>query len=215
MKSAILAAGMVLLLCTAACAQHGVTAKGLKIGFGFADISTEYSELNDLVDSRVGFNGGAFLTYSINRRFAVQPELLYVSKGAGKSALFFSVTWSIDYLEVPVLAKFDLKPNGPLHPNLLAGPALGILLSSKFHIFGDSYDVADGLKSTDLGFVFGGELDYRHITLDVRYTLGLVNTIDAAKINKLTGAQPNDLYYLEGDPTSKNTNLAFMLGYRF
>jgi len=225
MKNLILLVGMILVLCVTASAQQagatpqttvGVTGKGLKLGFGIANISTEYAELNDFLDSRVGFSGGAFLTYALSRQFAVQPEILYVSKGASKDFFFFNAHWNLDYLEIPVLLKFNLMPEGKLQPSLYAGPALDVLMASKFHIIDETYDIKDYTKSMDFGLVFGAGLDYKHITFDVRYALGLTNVVDAAeKINEATGAVPGDSYYLEGDPTVKNTDLSFMIGARF
>jgi len=62
--------------------------------------------------------------------------------------------------------------------------------------------------------VFGGGIDYKRVTLDVRYTLGLANTIDADKVNSISGEEPGDNLYLEGDPSVKNRNLSFMIGVR-
>ena len=219
MKNLILLVAMILLLCVAVSAQEttvGITGKGLKVGFGIANITTDYSELNEFLDSRVGFSGGAFLTYTINRQFAVQPEILYVSKGAAKDLFFFNAHLNLDYLEIPVLLKFDLMPEGKLHLSPYIGPALDVLLASKFHIINETYDIKDFTKSTDFSLVFGLGLDYKHVTFDVRYDLGLTGIVDAAdKINDVTGAVPDDPYYLEGNPTVKNTDLAFMIGYRF
>jgi hypothetical protein len=218
MKNVILIGGIILLLCAAANAQKpipGVTGMGFKIGLGVAKINTDYDELDEFLDSRVGFSGGAYLTYSFNRQFAVQPEILYVMKGAEKDLFLFSAEWSIDYLEVPVLLKFDILPDGPAHPNLFVGPAMSVLMSSKLHALDYEVDVSDGMKTTDFSLVFGGGLDYKHFTFDVRYTLGLANTIDAKKVNEITEAEPDDWYYLEGDPSVKNTNISFMVGVRF
>ncbi len=219
MTKVFMLAGLVLLICVAASAQQaavGVTGKGVKLGFDIAKINTDYNELDDFLDTRVGFTGGAFLTYSLNRQFAVQPELLFVSKGAEKDLFFVSAEWSMNYLEVPVLLKYDIVPDGKLRPNVFAGPAFALLLSSKVRFMDYSYDVADYLKSMDVGFVFGAGIDYKRVTFDARYTLGLVGTIDAAdKINDLTGEGPGDSFYLEGDPSVKNTVLSFMVGVRF
>jgi hypothetical protein len=219
MKNLILLVGTILLLCVAASAQEsavGVTGKGLKLGFGIANISTEYQELNDFLDSRMGFSGGVFLTYRLNRQFAVQPEILYVTKGAEKDFFFFNAHLNLDYFEIPVLLKFDFMPDGKFHPNLFAGPALDVLLASKFHIIGEAYDIKEYTTSTDFGLVFGGGVDYKRVTFDIRYTLGLTNIVDAAdKINEATGAEPGDSYYLAGNPSVKNTNVSFMVGVRF
>lgn len=217
MRHLILIVGTILLLCAAVNAQEwtsGITGKGLKLGFDISSINTDYDELDKFLDSRVGFSGGVYLTYAFARQFAVQPEILYVNKGAEKDLFIFSAHWSIDYVEVPVLLKCDLVPKGQAHPNLFAGPAMSILVSSEVGGLGVSYDVTDGMKSVDFGLVFGGGVDYKRITFDIRYTLGLANTVDVAKVNAITGAEPDDFYYLIGDPSVKNTNISFMVGVR-
>jgi hypothetical protein len=217
MKRVLLVVGIILSLCVAASAQGpsaGIIGKGLKLGFDVSNISTDYKDLNEFLDSRIGVTGGAFLTYGINRQFAVQPEILYVTKGVEKNLILVSAHWSMDYLEVPVLLKFNIVPDGRVQPNLFAGPALDILLSSELGVAGYNFDVKDGMKSTDFGLVFGGGFDCRRITFDLRYTLGLANTIDAKKVNAVTEAEPDDWYYLEGDPSVKNTNFSFMFGVR-
>jgi opacity protein-like surface antigen len=224
MKRVILLVGTILLLCVAASAQEaastqpsavGVTGKGLKLGFDIASINTDYDELDEFLDSRAGFSGGAFLTYSLSRQFAIQPEILYVTKGAEKGVFIFNAYWSMDYLEIPVLMKCNLAPDGRVRPTLFAGPALSYLLGSKIGAINESIDVADGMKTLDIGLVFGGGLDYKRVTFDVRYTMGLMNTVDADKVNEATGAEVDDFYYLEGDPSVKNTNISFMFGVLF
>ncbi len=218
MKKLFVAVAILLLFSVGVSAQvvtKGITGKGVKLGFDIAKINTDAADLDEFLDSRSGFIGGAYLTYAISPRFAVQPEILYVMKGAAKDLIIINATWATDYLEIPVLLKFDIMPQGPAHPNLFVGPALDILLSSKFDILDYSFDVSDGMKTMDFSLVFGGGVDYKHFTFDARYTLGLANTVDAAKINELTEAQPDDFYYLEGDPSIKNTNLSFMVGVRF
>jgi hypothetical protein len=92
---------------------------------------------------------------------------------------------------------------------------MSVLLSSKMHALSYEYDVTDGMKTLDYSLVFGGGIDYKHFCFDVRYTLGLANIVDAAKVNEITGAESGDFYYLEGDPSIKNTNISFMFGIRF
>jgi hypothetical protein len=217
MKKLLLLAVIILLPGVAKSAQEvttGVTGKGFKLGFTIASINTAYDELNDFLDSRVGFTGGAFLTYNLSRQFAVQPEILYAYKGAEKNIFFVDPYWFTDYLEFPVLLKYDLVPAGPFHPNLFVGPAISVLLKSEVGYSDRSLDVSDGTKSLDVGLVFGGGIDYKRVTLDVRYTLGLANTIDADKVNGISGEEPGDNLYLEGDPSVKNRNLSFMIGVR-
>lgn len=222
MKRVIMLGGLILLLCVSVCAQKpevGITGYGAKLGLSFAGINTDYDEFDEFLDSRTGFTAGAFLTYSLNRQFAIQPELLYVSKGAEKDLFFVTPEWSMDYLEIPILLKFDIIPQGPLHPNLFAGPAFALLLSSEISASDYSADVADYMKSMDVSLVFGGGIDYKRITFDVRYTMGLGGVLDVADAidewNEYTDAEPGDFYYLEEEPSVKNTNLTFLIGVKF
>jgi hypothetical protein len=218
MKKLLLAVGIVLFLCVAANAQKpipGVTGMGFKLGLAITSINTDYDELDAFLDSRDAFMGGAYLTYSFSPQLAIQPEIYYVSKGAAKDFFLFDAHWSIDYLEVPVLLKFDIMPQGPAHPNLFAGPALGVMIGSEIGALDESIDVADGMKTIDYSLVFGGGVDYKRFVLDIRYTLGLANVIDAAKVNEITGEEPGDYFYLEGDPSVKNNTIAILIGVKF
>ncbi len=219
MKNLVLTMGVVLFLCGAAGAQEtagGITGQGFKLGIGIANISTDYEELNEFLDSRVGFSGGVFLTYAIDRQFSIQPEILYVSKGAAKDFFFFDAHWNLDYLEIPVLLKLDLAPEDKVHPSLFAGPALDILMASKFHVLNEEYDIKDFTKSMDVSLIFGAGLDYKRVTFDIRYSLGLSGVVDVGQgINEATGAEEGDAYYLDGTPSVKNTDIQFMAGVRF
>ncbi|MDD4050714.1 MAG: porin family protein [candidate division Zixibacteria bacterium] len=218
MRRLFMAVALVVLFTVGVSAQQaipGVTGKGFKLGLALTDISTDVDELNEFLDVRDAFIGGAFLTYKFDRHFAVQPEILYVSKGAEKGIFIFNAHWAIDYLEVPILLKYDLLPDRSAHPNLFVGPALGVMLSSELGFLGESIDVTDGMKTIDFSLVFGGGLDYKHFIFDVRYTVGLANTVDADKVNELSGAEPDDFYYLSSAPSLKNRNLSFMIGVRF
>jgi hypothetical protein len=140
-------------------------------------------------------------------------------KGAEKGTFLFSAEWSMNYLEVPVLLKFDMVPTGPLHPNLFVGPAVALLMSSEISAFGYSADVADYVKSMDFGFVLGAGLDYKRLTLDVRYTMGLGGVLDVADAldawNEYVEADPGDALYFDKEPSVKNTIFSVMVGFRF
>jgi hypothetical protein len=218
MKKLHFLTGVVLLLCIVANVQQAnakIIDKGIKLGLSVARINTEYEELDDFLDSRFGFIGGAYMTFGLNRQFALQPEILYVTKGAEKDLFIISPEWSIDYLEFPILAKFNILPERRFRPNLFAGPAISFMLASEARAGNYSYDVAEGMKTIDFSLIFGGGFDYRRLVFDVRYTLGLANTVDAAKVNEITESEPGDYFYIEGDPTIKNSNLSFMIGFRF
>ena len=174
MNKLVVAIGLVLLFSVCVSAQPegiGVTGKGLKLGVDMAKIHTSIDALNEYLGTKTGFTGGAFLTYNISRRFALQPEVLYVTKGAKKGIFIFNVSWNLNYIEIPVLLKYGFATNGRTKPNLFVGPALGILTSANVSFIGTSYDVKSAMKTTDIGLVFGGGFDHKSFTFDAIYTL--------------------------------------------
>ena len=129
--------------------------------------------------------------------------------------------FKLAYLEVPLLAKISFSSGSSIRPNLQIGPAMAILLSAKddweLSVTGeeqgvsmtisesDEEDVKDDFKDIDFGLVFGGGLDFDvgtgTVTVDARYSLGLLNIPD-----------------VEGDedePSIKNNVISVMLGYSF
>jgi hypothetical protein len=188
-------------------AAQGLIGFGLKGGLNIANLSGD--DVIEGTNSKMGFCTGGFVTYSINEIFSIQPEVLITMKGAGWEEEVFGetleVTWTLDYLEIPILAKATIPTQGTVKPNLFVGPALGINLrgKAKAEIAGrtEEEDLED-LKSTDFGLVFGAGVDFglphSAITLDGRYVMGL-STIDDS----------------EAKADVKNGVVTFMVGYSF
>lgn len=215
MKKLVVILG-VLLLATAVLAQDegkGLSAKGFKVGLNLANVSgsdvdalleavTDETGLNADKKMLMGFAFGGFLTFNLSPTIALQPEVLYSMKGFKVTVEGVDVDMTLNYLEIPVLLKARFG-NSTTRPSLFAGPALGILLSSKAEASGFSVDTDDLWKTTDFGIVFGGGVDFPAgqgtMMFDARYTLGLTQTPDSGPV----------------DIDIKNTNISFMLGYGF
>ena len=131
---------------------------------------------------------GVFFAYNINRNFAIQPEIYYLTQGGTWEEVYDSTTYKYvdydNYLHIPVLAKYRFMPDKKLTPILFAGPAMGFLLSAHYKYFLDGVeewdkDVKSYLKKTNFSVVFGGGVEYKMdklmLILDVRYDLGLTN----------------------------------------
>jgi len=149
--------------------------KGLKLGFNFANVSI------DGMSTNTGFTLGGFFNYTMGN-ILLQPEILFSQKGYEFNTSFSNQTVNITYLEIPVLAKISLPFSG-LNPSLLIGPALGIKLSATLERNGQSSDL-EGLKSMDLGIIFGidGKLGNLPMILDIRYNLGLTSIVDGGSL---------------------------------
>ena len=162
------------------------TTIGVKGGINVANVSTNVSDLPDVIDSKTGFVGGGFVTLGLGSLFALQPELLYSQKGFEASEGDLSAQLGTNYIEIPVLlkAQFELAM---LRPALYAGPVVSFETSCNVSIVGVSVECDDDegfvdRKTTEWGAVFGGNVDFILgpviLILDARYQLGLTNLAD-------------------------------------
>lgn len=144
---------------------------GIKGGLNVANITGDVSNTNTML----GFVGGGLAKINTNPQFSIQPELLVTLKGAqqdegGNEKL------KLTYLEIPVLGVYNFPTSSSTKPYILAGPALGILISAK----AGEDDFKDNVNSTDFGFVLGGGVGFPagengKVVLDGRYAVGLAN----------------------------------------
>ncbi len=162
--------------------------KGIKAGVNLANLSG--SDIED-TEMKTGLAVGGFITYGFSEMFAVQPEVLFMMKGAKfteTDPFFGDVTgkFKFNYIEIPVLVKVMIPTSGKVKPNIFAGPAVGFLMSADLEAealgVSAEVDIKDEIKSIDFGLAFGAgvgfEITQGTITLDARYTLGLTSVDD-------------------------------------
>jgi len=152
---------------------------GLIGGVDFATLTG--SGVNN-TKNRTGFMGGAFFGVMVNNSVEVEPEVLYAMKGSSFSDT--DSTLALDYIEIPILVKLHLQPDGGMY--LLAGPAVDFNVSCK----------AEAASSTDcsaLGFspnlTFGGVLGlgYSHgrIGIEGRYDFDFSDALAVDQFSNL------------------------------
>lgn len=160
---------------------------GVKGGMTIANMSDD----SEGADSRNGLALGGFVGIPLGvTPITIQPEALFTMKGDSETDGDVTSTMKLDYIELPVLAKASFLPAAAAKPSLFFGPALGFNLSAKAATEGGllegEVDVKDATKSVEFGLVVGGGLDIplqngaRSLGIDLRYTHGLTNTIDAS-----------------------------------
>lgn len=145
---------------------------GIRGGVNFAN----YSDVDGDPDSRSGFMIGAYLDIGVPMApFSIQPEVTYNQKGAESGGS----TIEVDYIEVPVLAKFSFVP-GPASPHIYAGPYAGFVLNSEVN----GADFSDNTE-TDFGGIVGAGLDINaaviKLNVGARYGFGLVDAFDGGQ----------------------------------
>ncbi|MGB9837123.1 MAG: porin family protein [Candidatus Saccharicenans sp.] len=187
---------------------------GVKGGIALANIKSVPSTFEGYSwENKTGLAGGLSMEIGLPGPFSIQPELLYIQKGAKISVSEGDITGTfkanIDYFEVPVLLKYNLVSGGLTIPSIYAGPYVGFNTSAKFVLSISGYpdeteDIKDQIKNTEFGAVFGVGLTQKlglfKITLDARYDLGLSNIVEVT----------------EGGPESiKTRTWLFMVGLSF
>jgi hypothetical protein len=182
-----------------------------KIGIkGGINLSNLYVDDVEDENMKVGLNLGVFAKFPITKGFSIQPEVLYSSKGAKLTYdnLFGSgeYRFNLNYVEVPVLAVFNLSKN----INIQAGGYAAYLTSANIKRLEDGSseadDVADlnadNFKRFDYGLVGGVGFDIQNFTIGARYNYGLSEIGDGGIAGEAT-------------KNSKNSALTFYIGIGF
>lgn len=175
---------------------------GLKAGLNYSNWSFSTEDMGDF-DSRLSFHVGGVVELGLSDKFSVQPEILYSSVGAqidsseltARVASDDKIVFALDYLSIPVMAKYYVAEGFSLE----AGPQIGILLSANYKFDGESEDIKEGYKSTDFSAGIGAGYKMENgLFINARYVLGLSN-----------------IWEDSGDEWEKNNAFQFSLGYKF
>ncbi|MFQ5569469.1 MAG: porin family protein [Rhodothermales bacterium] len=117
---------------------------------------------------RTSLVGGVALGYDFGNGLILQPELLYVTKGAYADreidTIPIRLRSDLTYLDIPFLVHYRFQGSGYMHPRLFAGPFLAFLLNAKVSFRAKGSDVtqtedADDATSVDYGAVAGAGLE--------------------------------------------------------
>jgi len=187
MKKSILIIAMVLFGANTVSAQEYWNF-GVKGGVNFSTVTGDYF---DSPDSRTGFNIGVLAEIPLADRFSIQPEVLYSAQGfteasvdqANFADVDDNVEYQLDYVQVPVLAKFYLVEG----LSLQAGPSFNFLVNEEldYQPLDDDGEVA---LNNAQDFEFGGAagLEYKFnngFFIQGRYTYGFTDVIEDTDIN--------------------------------
>ncbi len=152
-----------------------VRAQNISFGAkGGLNLSTLKPDLNDPA-TRTSFHVGGMAEISLTEMFSIQPELLYSAQGATDESDNDEVV-KLDYISIPIMAKYYVVNKLSIE----GGPQIGILLKAEAEDDGETFDLKDNTKSTDIGFAFG--LGYKlpnGLNFGARYFFGSdINNVD-------------------------------------
>lgn len=184
-KIIFLATGLLLLSVTSWAQSFGIRSG--------VTLSTERAKalgVSVATKSKVGFMVGAFSNWEISQLFSIQSELNFTQMGSKVG----DVKETLDYLALPILAKFNLGNLG-----IFTGPQTSFLIGGRAKEDGVTEGVASDFKMLDFSAVGGAEYTIaQKLVVGARYQLGLINTSDNKMGIKLS-----------------NRGAAFTLGYKF
>lgn len=133
-----------------------------------------------------GYHAGAFLTIKLNKKFAVQPEVLFnqinIDTSSNYSAIYqFNKVDKVQlkYMSIPILLNF--KPVKIL--TLQVGPQFGILTNKSKTVVQNG---KDAFKSGDFSMLGGAQVNISHLNIYARYAIGLSNLNNIDKQDKWT-----------------------------
>lgn len=179
-------------------AQLGI---GVRAGINFSNISSNAVTQGFEPESVVGTAFAIPIEIRMSEKFAIQPEILYHTKGSTSKASLLGVTFSskteLNYIEIPVLAKAQLGSD-VFGLNFLLGPSIayamsgkittsGLGLSGSVDVFDENDDKEFYVSRTDFNLQAGLSPylnlgDHLSVFLDARYILGLTDITEEENI---------------------------------
>lgn len=203
---------VILLLCKTNLFAQQRWSAGPRVGVNFSNFWGDADNFR----YKPGFAAGGFLMYSSLNHFGLSIDALYSQRGAKYKNTGLEFTQHVDYLEIPIVARYFLNRSGNFRPNLFVGPSIGIKLgahetNSKTNgVETPQYNINNSslFKKADLGVTAGFQLNFKagyrqHFLIDGRYSLGL-SEVRAQR----------DLYGIQRDAL-RNSTFTLALGYSF
>ncbi len=138
-------------------------------------------------DARTGIVVGAVAAISLPALpIGIETGLFYSQKGAEVSEEGITGAIKVDYIEVPLLAKINLGPPGPIQPHLMVGPYVGFNVNAESEISGNgmaiSGDISDDTKSTEFGGIAALGVDFNlgltKLNAQLRYSYGFSSVFE-------------------------------------
>jgi len=169
---------------------HPAMIHGFEIGCGLkGGINISNNSGRSFLDNRTafyGFTGGVFFILESSRLIEAQIECSYLRKGQkfweydrtknSASSAKIHTKISVDYLEIPLLAKLNAKNRYLFRPYFLFGPAFAVKLRAKVRTGYRNVvasDSLDSIKRADYGLVIGGGVEVLHLAAEARLNFGL------------------------------------------
>lgn len=170
---------------------------GIKGGLNVSNLYID--DVND-ENARFGFNGGLYGQILSTEAFALQPELLFSTKGSQAEyggLVNSTVKFNLNYLDLPVLAVFKLGRSAEIHAGVYGSYLLGANIDYSGNIGNGNEEISrDNLKSYDWGWTGGLGLNFGAVQIGARYNYGMVKIADSNSAKQILGDSKNSVAQL-------------------
>jgi hypothetical protein len=149
---------------------------GIKAGLNISNMYTKDVQDKNTI---LGFNGGLFLKIPVTSGFAIQPELLYTTKGSELTYNSFvngKASFTLNYVEMPVLAIINLTKIVNIYGGVYISTLTSVVVKNKSDV--DLFNFENELQKSDFemydwGLIGGAGLDFNKVSLGIRYEYGM------------------------------------------
>lgn len=174
MKKSILFIAAMVLSTSFAAAQEFVYF-GAKGGLNFSTFSGDgFSDFDENSKARTAYHLGLLAEVPVSSRFSIQPEVLYSAQGYDITEIEDAddIEFQLDYVTVPVLAKFYVVDGFSLE----AGPQFGFLVKNEIDSGDGSITLDDDNYNTfDLSLGLGASYKFSNFFIYGRYNAGMTD----------------------------------------
>ncbi len=187
-------------------------------GINIADFKADVD-----ITSRWLWGAGAVLNYNLGNNFSLRTEPMYLKKGGIQEQNDENPKLTIDqsFLEVPIFLRYSLGEETKYY--FLAGPTIGILLSSDLEAYINSFtftaDMKDLTETLDLGLCLGTGVSFpiqtNNLFFELKYTFGLTNLAKDGKFRAKSGHLELEGEFDEEESKYNSRGIQLLIGFTF
>jgi hypothetical protein len=148
---------------------------GLKAGLNYSELKIEDDSLplKPILDPV----GGVYVARNLSPNLGIQVEALLGRKGAQDDDDPAEGRYRFTYIDVPLTVSLGSGPGRRAQFRVFTGPQASFLLGADEVNFrlDVSRDISDEVKTVDFGWTVGAGVSMQRLSLDARYTHGLIN----------------------------------------
>ncbi len=193
-KILMMAAMMVVTVAAKAQFAPGTWTLQPKVGIELTEISYDDAKF------KFGLGAGVEGQYQINNWFGLSAGLMYQQQGSKVKDIDTKI--KLDYINIPVMAKFYVTKGLSLN----AGLQVGFLTSAKM----DDEKIKDYCNTVDFSIPMSIAYELpMGLTFEARYTTGVTNVFKKSYAFGSSSTKADELYY------DKNEVLMLTVGYKF